>query len=861
MTEDNLFMPQEELQHLLDRFASVAGLSLVLLDDACRQMTNVSICPGESDSIGQLLNTEYLQNLLNNVGEGSVEDLLVETLETGDGGEVRLAVMSLRCDGRVLAYFVCVGRENLPLHEFMEQVDLLQGLAKAYADALYEAEGSRVENFRVQDAREERDQLVRTLEATKNILQLLDSGARSEQVIHQWLEIVTGYLHLDHSQVYRLNGDGTMDVMVEASAFGLSSPFEKKTGLPARPLLDTQVPLVLSSDLLSADDYSAVTDLGLRAVMVFPLLSAPGGDGNLVASLDYITENRTWTGAEVKFAADAARVLQSILVGRIHRSSVTESLRALEDILNNVGCSVYLINRKTGKPLFVNRMLEDTFEEEWRSGKLRELVRKGNFKNPDNGSFEIFYPERQRWYDLIYKQLEWVDGSDATMYSLYDITDRRLYQRQIEQQAFTDFLTGLYNRMCCERDLAKLIDEAKKNNTRGALVYLDLDNFKHINDGLGHQYGDILLKAVSGNLASIDGLQEHCYRMGGDEFVLLVSPEAYRDFGRIMEEIEQVFAQPYKLKDSDYYCTSSIGTVIYPDLGDTVSELIQKADIAMYEAKKSGKNRRADYVEGQDSDAGKRLNMEKNMRDAEERDYEEFVVYFQPIVTMENGVETCAGAEALVRWNSSKLGFIPPSDFIPLAEYLGLINPIGNHVLLEALQACKHWNDHGHPHMKVNVNLSVVQLLQNDIVECVEKALKETGLSPANLTLEVTESLAINDMPRMQGILSRIKKLGVSIALDDFGTGYSSLNHIREIPFDIIKVDQCFVQNLAEDAYSQSFVKMVAELADTIGVNICVEGIETAEQLAVVRDMKVKYIQGYYYDRPMKRSEFEAKYM
>lgn len=317
--------------------------------------------------------------------------------------------------------------------------------------------------------------------------------------------------------------------------------------------------------------------------------------------------------------------------------------------------------------------------------------------------------------------------------------------------------------------------------------------------------------------------------------------------------------KPWFLKDADYYCTMSMGIVTFPDLGDSVPELIKKADIAMYEAKKSGKNRVARYNEDINSASGRRLDMEKSMRDATVGGYEEFEVYYQPIIDVQNGGK-CAGAEALIRWNSMKLGFIPPAEFIPLAEYLGLINPIGNYVLREACRQCRKWNEAGYDY-KINVNLSVIQLLQPDVVENVEETLKESGMEPGNLTLEVTESLAINDMGRMKEILGRIKALGVKIALDDFGTGYSSLNHIREIPFDVIKVDQSFVRGLAEDAYSQSFVKMIAELAETLGVSICVEGVETESQYQVVQKMKVKYIQGYYYDRPMKREDFEKKYL
>ena len=198
---------------------------------------------------------------------------------------------------------------------------------------------------------------------------------------------------------------------------------------------------------------------------------------------------------------------------------------------------------------------------------------------------------------------------------------------------------------------------------------------------------------------------------------------------------------------------------------------------------------------------------------------------------------------------------------IPLAEYLGLINPIGEYVLRQAVKRCKYWNDMGHPNYKVNVNLSVVQLLQNDIVKKIKSAIEDSHINPANLTLEVTESLAINDMVRMKKILSEIKSLGVKVALDDFGTGYSSLNHIREMPIDIIKIDRCFIEHLGEDDFSNAFVKMVAELARAIGVHVCVEGVEMEQQLEVVQQMNISMIQGYYFGKPMQIGEFEQKYL
>jgi len=578
-------------------------------------------------------------------------------------------------------------------------------------------------------------------------------------------------------------------------------------------------------------------------------------------SLNHRERETAWSMEEIKFVSDGVKLMQSILTKQVQKDSLVNSHASLKAVLDNVGCSVYVMDKETRGMLFANKKLQNTFARELREGSLQRVLSNSLIDGRENGKTEVCFGDSGDWYDLVYREIVWVDGRETILFSLYEITDKKKYQRKIEQQAHTDFLTGLYNRMCFERDLAKQIDDAKRNKETGAILYLDLDDFKHINDGLGHEYGDILLKAIARGLQNVDCIHDTCYRMGGDEFVILIPPCYYSEFDRIVEDIREVFRRPFYLKDEDYYCTTSMGSVTFPDFGDSVAELIKKADIAMYEAKKSGKNKIACYKEGVDAESGKRLDMEKNMRDAIADGFKEFEVYYQPIINVENGQKMCAGAEALIRWNSAKLGLIPPAEFIPLAEYLGLINPLGEFVLRQACAHCKKWNDNGSPDYKVNVNLSVVQLLQNDIVEIVEDALKESGLNPKNLCLEVTESLAINDTERMKTILAGIKDLGVKIALDDFGTGYSSLNHIREFPFDVIKVDQSFVKELAEDSYSQSFIKMIAELGESIDVNICVEGIETREQYETLHDMKVKYIQGYYFDRPLQRGQFEEKYM
>ena len=850
---------EKRLQHLQNEFCKVTGVMAVCVDKEGRAITEPYIDKslirpdGEDPILGEY--RKKAAQALDRVQEGSLEEQVVEELP--DGGHV--AAVAVSVENQIILYWQVYDLKKLDTISFYQILDLLRDTsADIYRDRM-SCFSAEAESRRSRYAEEEMSRNLHTIEATTEIVQLLDSDEQIELAMNKWLKILSEHIRVDTADIFQLHSDtDTMNVVCEWLAPGLISYFDKTSGIPEKSFLHTEKPLVVSTDSVGKPDSEEIEKIGMKAVMIFPILKQESG--NMVLSLNHRRQGHVWSMAEIKFTSDAVKILQSILTRRIQKNSLAGSC-ALEEILDNVGCAIYVTDQNTGRMLFANQILKNTFAKELMDHNFDALLQSSVRKDKNRTVSVVYHAEKETWYDLLCKEIAWVDGKKANLYSLYDITDKKLYQRRIEQQAYTDFLTGLYNRMCCERDLARQIDQAKKTGGKGALLYLDLDDFKHINDGLGHQYGDVLLKSISHALKRINGIENTCYRMGGDEFVIIIPPDSYPRFENIVEDIKKIFSKPWFLKDADYYCTMSMGIVTFPDAGDSVTDLIKKADIAMYEAKKTGKNRVETYREGNDSVSGRRLDMEKNMRDATVEGYREFEVYYQPIIDIQSGKDVCAGAEALIRWNSAKLGFISPAEFIPLAEYLGLINPIGNYVLTEACTRCKRWNESGYPDYKVNVNLSVVQLLQPDIVETVEKALADTGLSPKNLTLEVTESLAINDMDRMKEILNRIKALGVSLALDDFGTGYSSLNHIREIPIDVIKVDQSFVKDLAGDAYSQSFIKMVAELAQTIGVSVCVEGIETPEQFKVLQGMKVKYIQGYYFDRPMERHAFEAKYV
>ena len=560
----------------------------------------------------------------------------------------------------------------------------------------------------------------------------------------------------------------------------------------------------------------------------------------------------------IEYIEDAAMIIHSIAQSKVINNSLISSYDVLQKILDNIGSGIIVCSKSTGNILFENDMASHVSE-------VRETIREcleEVFKNFDISGqlgtpMERYNTESGLWFEVRFSELKWIDGSDVVVATASDITQKKKNQQKIEYQAHNDFLTGLYNRMKCEVDLRKVIRRTEKAGLKGAVLFIDLDDFKHINDGLGHQYGDILLQQIAAGLTGIPGLRGHCYRMGGDEFVIIVEPEIFGDINNIIGNITALFNKPWYLMETEYFCTMSMGVAVFPDNSVDVHEITRMADVAMYEAKRSGKNGYAYYSSEVENSTAKRLDIENNMRQAVSTGIDEFVVFYQPVVNV--NTQMCTSCEALVRWDSKALGFMGPGEFIPLAEYLGLITSIGDYVLEEACRRCKLWNDNGHPDFYINVNLSVVQLLQKNVVENIKRILDKTGVNPKNIVLEITESFAINDMQRVMDIITGLKKLGPRIALDDFGTGYSSLNYIKQLPLDIIKVDKTFIDDIIEDDYAQAFVKLIVDLSKTIGTKIVVEGVEHKEQFELLKSLGVDYIQGYYFGKPVPANIFEEK--
>ena len=871
---DNGLIDSAMLQQLQDQFCRANNLYLVCLGREEGVITKAYGSREELSFLHSLVDKQAYMSLIMRAEHDWIETMLEQ--QVGQAC-IKMCSIATRLEEKVEVIWVVIGilRDAVPEGVELPEYMMTTTEKSFYASTEFLASLSaqlfevKINQLIAQDAmkksleseNEMKHQLHRS-QAMTEVVRMLESDEGFSELTVDILRETCESLDLSGGFLIRENVDHkTTDMIceyVKHTEDSLISGFQKKEKVQL-PFFNGK-PYMISSDSMMPEAFERFFRENDLSAAVFQPLEV---SDHLLMYVGFFEKEafRVWESDDIKFISGVKRVIQSILLKRIAKNSLASSYASLEAILENAGCGIYVVDYHTRSILYTNQKLKDLFSRTIKAGKLEEIVFAEEEEKKTHYYDEVYFVEEERWLDVHKTEIDWVDGRKVGLCTLYDITDKKLYQKKIENQANNDFLTGLYNRMRCEQDLGRYIAKAQAVNCEGALLYIDLDDFKHINDGLGHQYGDVLLKAISHSFQRIEGIENSCYRMGGDEFIVIISEAVYPQMERILRDIDSIFSKPWFLKGEDYYCTMSMGIACFPSDGNSVDDLIRKADMALMTAKRRGKNCVEYYNDKDQASTYRRLDMEKNMRTAAMNACKEFEVYYQPIVNAQEDGTPCCGAEALIRWNSSVLGFVSPEDFIPLAEYLGLINPIGEFVLQEAAKRCKYWNDMGHPNYKVNVNLSVVQLLQNDIIKKIKKVIDDTRINPRNLTLEVTESLAINDMEHMKRILSEIKALGVKVALDDFGTGYSSLNHIREMPIDVIKIDRCFIEHLGEDDFSDAFVKMVNELANTIGVKVCVEGVETKKQLDVACDMKVCMIQGYYFGKPMKIEDFEKKYL
>jgi diguanylate cyclase (GGDEF)-like protein/PAS domain S-box-containing protein len=448
------------------------------------------------------------------------------------------------------------------------------------------------------------------------------------------------------------------------------------------------------------------------------------------------------------------------------------------------------------------------------------------------------------------------DGSGLAAGSVLvfrDVTAARALAEQVAHLAEHDSLTGLPNRLLLNDRLNQAIARAGRKLTSLAIIFLDLDNFKRINDSLGHPTGDQLLKSVAERLEGCVRAPDTVSRQGGDEFVLLLQDvQRAEDAAITARRILRALREVYSIDGHELYITASIGISVYPDDGLDEATLMRNADTAMYQAKESGRQNFRFFKPDMNIKAVERQSMEEDLRGALER--HEFTLQYQPIVNIKSGVIT--GAEALLRWTSCTRGLVLPAQFIPVAEDSGLILSIGTWVLREACMQVRAWMDEGMRPLTISVNVSALQFRAEDFIESLNTILDECGLAPKSLRIELTESGLMERAKFGTGTLQALRQIGVQVAVDDFGTGYSSLSYLRELRVDTLKIDQSFVREITATLGDTTILSAIIGMGRSLKLRVIAEGVETAEDLAFLKSQNCDEAQGYYFSRPISPEQF-----
>ena len=435
----------------------------------------------------------------------------------------------------------------------------------------------------------------------------------------------------------------------------------------------------------------------------------------------------------------------------------------------------------------------------------------------------------------------------------HDVSTARALSLRMSYLAQHDSLTDLPNRILLNDRLNQAMAVAHRHRQNLAVLFVDLDRFKHINDSLGHAIGDRVLQSAAERLRACVRSSDTVSRQGGDEFVILLHEVTHaQDAAVSADKILVALSAPHDIDGHELHVTVSIGIATYPADGTDAETLLQNADFAMYHAKDSGRNNYQFFEPDMTARAVERQSVEDGLRHAIER--QELVLHYQPKMNLRTGA--IVGVEALIRWRHPQRGLVPPAQFIPIAEECGLIVPIGRWVLREACRQARAWQDGGLSSMPIAINISAVELRAKDFVAGVRAALTETGLEPRYLELELTETFLMQDSDSTADVLHALKDVGVQLALDDFGTGYSSLSYLKRFPIDTLKIDRSFVRDLTTDADDASIVSAVISMGNSLHMRVVAEGVETREQLAFLQAQNCPYGQGYYFSRPVVAGEF-----
>jgi diguanylate cyclase (GGDEF)-like protein/PAS domain S-box-containing protein len=546
------------------------------------------------------------------------------------------------------------------------------------------------------------------------------------------------------------------------------------------------------------------------------------------------------------------------------RKKDEEALLSLRAAVSNMQIGVTVTNPE-GKIIYTNQA-----DAEMHGYSAEELIGKdARIFSPQTNWKPMFQPVRKRFRREsmnirrdgttfpVYLMSDIVTNRKgeiiATITTCEDITDRKRNEETIRNLAFYDSLTGLPNRALFNDRLFQELAKAKRQRQMMAVIFIDLDRFKVINDTLGHATGDLLLQAVAKRLRECIREGDTVSRLGGDEFLLLFPDiTQVKDASVIAEKVIHECSKAFAVNDKELFVSASLGISIFPDNGDSIETLIKQADTAMYHAKQQGRNNYQFYSPEIDAYTTKKIEIEGNLRKAIIND--ELMLYYQPQVNLNNG--HIVGAEALLRWQSIGQGFLSPAEFIPIAEETGLIQPIGEWIFRTACRQIKLWREAALPTIRISVNVSMNQFRQNSFVEILDKILEEMHIEPDLLELEITESTIMHDTGLTTKTLRILRSRGISIAIDDFGTGYSSLSYLKYLPITRLKLDQSFVHSLGINPNDEAISRAIIAMAHSLNLQVVAEGVENAEQLALLKSYDCDEVQGFFFSRPLAADGF-----
>lgn len=573
--------------------------------------------------------------------------------------------------------------------------------------------------------------------------------------------------------------------------------------------------------------------------------------------LSALYEELTATEEELRHQYD------ELLVSEQERQALIDRYQLVADGASDV---IWDLDTMSGKLFMSDRFSEmlgyekgeisvNTIEDFWKHvhpddkkaahEKLRTSAEKGLDYNSNeyrmvkkDGSYGWFRTRRKFIYDENGKVIR-------NAGSITDITQNKRNEEEIKRMAYYDYLTGLPNRISLVDELKRNIEECIQNSSSGSVTFIDLDNFKIINDTFGHSYGDVVLIRITEKLKQFSSENIRVYRIGGDEFILVNNNcEEAAASSSLAEAILTSFADPVTVDDNSFQITCSIGIAMYPKDGSTVGEILKNADLAMYKSKGSGKNKFVLYDPSIGSELSERITLEKDLKEAFEN--KEFELHYQPQVCTDN--KSVTGFEALLRWNSPKYGQVSPSIFIPVAEETGLINDIGKLVIDYSFAFAKSLQGQG---LCVSCNVSPIQLIQSDFVDAVINMYDKYGLKKGNVAIEITENSLVESFEDTNDKLKRLREKGIMIYLDDFGTGYSSLTYLKNLPIDVVKIDKLFIDDITVEDSEKSLVKSILSLAHDIGLKVVAEGVEKEDQRKYLARCACDFVQGYLISKPV----------